>query len=152
MTTEKESAARRPPIQPRAFAEIQAVKDAERARKRAAEQAAFDALTPAEQTKLLLQEKADADAKAARQAEFDAGLHEHVMRVCAAVKELLELAKAESAAAGAEVEVKLAQEQVALAAKQQRETLAFLLSLLSNLPDDAFADEEDDDLEPDCFD
>jgi hypothetical protein len=115
------------------------------------EQAAWEALTPAQQTKRLLANKAVHDAADAERAARDAGLHERVQRVCLAINELRALVDAEEAEAKAEVEVKLAEEQAQLATKQQRELLAFVLSLLSNLPDDAFAEEEDD-IEPDCFD
>jgi hypothetical protein len=128
MTAENESA-RRPAIQPRAFAELWTAGDAARAAKRA-----------------------EQDAQAARQAEFDAGLHAHVQRVNAAMHELLELAKAESAAAGAEVEAKIAEEQAELSRKQQRELLAFVLSLLSNLPDEDDDEDADDEFELDCAD
>lgn len=81
-------------------------------------QAAWNALTPAEQTKQLLANKAVHDAAHAERAERDAGLHEHVLRLNAAINELRALVDAEEAEAKAEVEAKIAEEQAQLATKQ----------------------------------
>jgi hypothetical protein len=119
------------------------------------EHVAWDALTPAQQTKRLLANKAVHDAAHEAEDARSRGLHEHVQRVCLAMSELTALVASEEDKARAEVEAKIAEEQAQLATKQQREMLALLLSLLSNLPDDAFLDADDDaddELELDCAD
>ncbi len=81
MTTTENDAARRPRRKPRTYAQV-----------RADEQAAWDALTAAEESKRLLQDKAEHETANAACAARDAALAEQVARLNAATATLLALA------------------------------------------------------------
>ena len=90
MTTSDDArpAGRKPIRKPRTFNDIRAEYEVAREAKRAAEQAEWDAKTPAQQVVALFKAMAEDDAKAEREAQ----IHERVQRLNAATEALLALA------------------------------------------------------------